>query len=92
MNMQMRMDIAELFGSLGEATAQVRKAAARAETLRNLKQVGEALLGQADIEGLLLALPDQQIANDEGLFGFGGSDSRRHADDPVIAAHPMDNR
>lgn len=31
---------------------------------------GEALLGQADIEGLLLALPDQQIANDEGLFGF----------------------
>lgn len=29
---------------------------------------------------------------DEGLFGFGGSDPRRHADDPVIAAHPMDNR
>lgn len=29
---------------------------------------------------------------DDGLFGFGGNDSRRHADDPIIAAHPMDNR
>lgn len=36
--------------------------------------------------------PRPQPQEDEGLFGFGGSDSRRHADDPVIAAHPMDNR
>ncbi len=31
---------------------------------------GEALLSEADIAGLLLALPNEQIANDERLFGF----------------------
>ena len=96
--LQVRVDIPEWFASLGPATAQVEKAALRARTLNQLKQIGVALHAYHEAHG---RLPAARVEGKDGrplhswrveLLPFLGEDEKKlHAefklDEPWDSPH-----